>query len=74
MSIHLHSGIAQSNSGVTNLITNYQSDSSRAVTNRARGHQGTDAYKVILSNLAQSIQTAEQSVAISARGLDVYSR
>ena len=58
---------------MTNLITNYQSDSSRAVTDRARGHQGTDAYTVILSDLAKSIQTTER-VATSAKGLNPYSR
>ena len=74
MSIYLHLGIAQSNSGVTNLITNYQSDSSRAVTARERGHQGTDAYTVILSDLAQAIQTNEQTTRDSAKGLDPYHR
>ncbi len=74
MSVHLHIGIGQSHSGVANLITSYQSNSSLAVTGRVAGHQGTDAYKVILSDLAQSIQATGEGVAASARGLDVYSR
>jgi hypothetical protein len=74
MSVFFHTGIGQANSGVAKLITNYQSDSSRAVTGREVGHQGTDAYKVILSGLAQAIQTTEQGVAASASGLDVYNK
>jgi hypothetical protein len=74
MGVQFHSGIGQANSGVTNLITNYQSDSSSAVTNRVSGHQGTDAYQVILSDLALTIQSAEQCSASSAKGRNVYSR
>ncbi len=74
MSTVFQSGIGRANSGVANLITSYQSESSRAVTSRVAGHQGTDAYKVILSDMAQAIQSSKQTVAASARGIDVYSR
>lgn len=73
MTVFTHQGIIQTHSGVTDLTINYQSDTARSVTNRTGSHQGTDAYKVILSDLARAVQTGEQQVMASARGLNVYS-